>query len=399
MKMKRPRTLHFFTTGTTLGLFLFNAIPNDFYVHAAVNTNPYAMHSNYLITYSKSNTGNDNSNRNLTIKYSPILPPPAPKADGRGAAIQHLQPKYAKSFENDPYLHDQVINYRSWEWNAMYTELDQKAKENPNHLNTYRLQADVYGLNSNFPEALSQLDQVLQRKPDDIQALAVTSMIQRIEGNKEDVSARLKALQRVSPQAAKDIKDFFHFVDENMDANYGNEPQTDMVPDAIAVLGQESNSDGTPSSGMLTRLTKTKEMADRFPNAKIVLSGGAVKTPYAEADVMRDWLVGQGVDHNRILIDDQARDTYGNAIGMVSIFEHYDLHNILAVSSVYHLPRAVTTLKAYANRVGYPITVDSAGGGEKPDPASQVSERQYTYITAARAAGLYELDDFAKYEK
>ncbi|MCQ6282840.1 ElyC/SanA/YdcF family protein [Bacillus sp. EB600] len=391
--MKQTKPLLFLTTSATVGLLLLSAIPpNEFYVHAATKANPNAA-------FQVNHSNNGNRYGNLTIQFSPLLPAPAPKADGRGAAIEHLQPEYAKSYENDPYLHDHVIEYRSWGWNAMYTELDQKAKENPDNLNTYRLQADAYLVNSNFPESLSQLDQVLRRNPYDIQALAVTSMIQRFEGNKEDENARLKVLQRVSPHAAKDMKNLFHFVEENMYADYGNEPQTNMVPDAIAVFGQSPNSNGTPSSGMLTRLTKAKEMADRFPNAKIVLSGGAVKTPYAEANVMRDWLVGQGVDPNRILIDDQARDTYGNAIGMVSIFEQNDLHNIIAVATVQHLPRAVTTLKAYANRVGYPIKVDSAGGGEKPDPASQVSERKYTYVTAARAAGLYELNDFAKYEK
>lgn len=393
--MKKKKTFYFLTTSATVGMLLFSAVPNEFYVHAATKSNPNAtFDSNKDI---KSNNGYGYGN--LTIQYSPLLPAPIPKADGRGAAIEHLQPEYAKSYENDPYLQDLVINYRSWEWNEMYAELDQKAKENPDHLNTYRLQADAYLVNSEFPQALSQLDQVLQRNPDDIQALAVTSMIQRFEGNKEDENARLKTLQRVSPQAAKDMKDFFIFAEKNMYADYGNEPQTDMVPDAIAVFGQSPKADGTPSSGMLTRLTKAKEMADRFPNAKIVLSGGAVKTPYAEADVMRDWLIGQGIEPNRILLDDQARDTYGNAMGMVSIFEQYDLHNILAVGTVQHLPRAVTTLKAYANRVGYPITVDSAGGGAKPEPSSQVNERKYTYITAARAAGLYELDNFSKYEK
>ncbi|GHH99733.1 ElyC/SanA/YdcF family protein [Neobacillus kokaensis] len=390
--MKQIKPLLFLTTSATVGLLLFSAIPNESYVHAATKAN-----TNADLQTNHSNNGKRYGN--LTIQFSPLLPAPAPKADGRGTAIEHLLPEYAKSYENDPYLHDQVIEYRSWGWKAMYTELDQKAKENPDNLNTYRLQADAYLVNSNFPEALSQLDQILQRNPYDIQALAVTSMIQRFEGNKEDENARLKVLQRVSPHAAKDMKNLFYFVEENMYADYGNEPQTNMAPDAIAVFGQSPNSNGTPSSGMLNRLTKAKQMSDKFPNAKIVLSGGAVKTPYAEANVMRDWLVGQGVDPNRILIDDQARDTYGNAIGMVSIFEQNNLRNILAVATVQHLPRAVTTLKAYANRVGYPIKVDSAGGGEKPNPASQVNERKYTYVTAARAGGLYELNDFAKYKK
>ncbi|WP_367618405.1 YdcF family protein [Luteococcus sp.] len=131
----------------------------------------------------------------------------------------------------------------------------------------------------------------------------------------------------------------------------------------------------------------------------MVLSGAAVKTPYAEADVMEKWLVEQGVNPGRIIKDDRARDTVGNAMGMVRIFQQYDIHDVLLVGTIQHLPRATTTTLALADRYGWELNVDTAGGGERPDPASQVGERQYTYVTAARAAGLYEKDDFAKFTK
>ncbi|MGW1677490.1 ElyC/SanA/YdcF family protein [Saccharopolyspora sp. NPDC002376] len=324
---------------------------------------------------------------------------PKPKADGRGTAMDGMQPDYARSYARGTQLTDEVVNYRRWEWNQMYTSLDVQQKATPDDLDVYRLQADAYLVNSAYPEALSQLDQILRRKPDDIQALAVTALVQHFMGNSDDARCRLSHLQKQSPAAALDLQGFIGNTDADQYAVYGSEPRQDADPDVIAVFGQSPNPDGTPSAGLLTRLTKAKEMADRFPEAWIVVSGAAVRTQYAEADVMRDWLVQQGVDAARIITDDKARDTVGNAMGMVAAFQQYDLHNVLAVGTVQHLPRAVTTLKALADRYHWPIAVDAAGGGEVPEPSSQVGERRYTYVTAARAAGLFELDDFAKYGK
>ncbi|MEV5541866.1 ElyC/SanA/YdcF family protein [Saccharopolyspora shandongensis] len=322
---------------------------------------------------------------------------PKPKADGRGSAMDGMQPDYARSYARESQLAGEVVNYRRWEWNQMYTSLDAQQKATPDNLDVYRLQADAYLVNSTYKEAVSQLDQVLRRKPDDIQALAVTALIQQFMGDSDDAQCRMSHLQKQSPAAARDLQRFIRTTDANQYARYAAEPRQDADPDVIAVFGQSPNPDGTPSAGLLTRLTKAKEMADRFPKAWIVVSGAAVRTQYAEADVMRDWLVQQGIEPARIITDDNARDTVGNAMGMVAAFQQYDLHNVLAVGTVQHLPRAVTTLKALADRYHWPITVDAAGGGETPDPSSQVGERHYTYVTAARAAGLFELGDFAKY--
>lgn len=77
------------------------------------------------------------------------LPAPTPKADGRGAPLENLVSNYGDSYVNDPYLHDEVINFRRWEWNDMYTSLDKKVKENLEYLDTYRLQAEAYLVNKN----------------------------------------------------------------------------------------------------------------------------------------------------------------------------------------------------------------------------------------------------------
>ena len=147
---------------------------------------------------------------------------------------------------------------------------------------------------------------------------------------------------------------------------------------------------------MLSRLEKTLEMAERFPDAMLILSGGDVKTEFTEAAVMKEWLMEQGIEETRMLLDEDARDTYGNAIGIITLCEEIDAHKVMVVGTMLHLPRAVTTLSLYAERVGFEIEVDSAGGGETE--TANEGERLYTYVNAARAVGLFAHSDYSRYQ-
>lgn len=383
--MKLVYTLAF---GTVMTSVLFGSV-----------TEPVALANEKSVVISSQDVIGERANdaARFAFTLSQPLPMPSLKTDGRGIAIENLVPAYAKDYENDPYLKQAVIDFRRWKWTKAYQELDALAKRNPDYLNTYRLQAEMYMINKDYKEALSQLDQILRRAPQDIQALAVTALIERINGNESQEKARLSALSRVSSQAAADMVNLLAATKRGVEATYGRGLQTDMIPDVIAVFGQSTNADGTPSKGLLARLEKTKEMAKKFPQAKIVLSGGPVKTRFAEADVMKSWLIQHGIDQDRLLLDDVARDTPGNAMGMLPLFKAYDAHHILAVGTLLHLPRAVTVLQTYADHIGYPIKIDSAGGGITPTLREKKTERLYTYVNAARAGGLFTWSDFEKY--
>ncbi|MFD9905931.1 YdcF family protein [Streptomyces sp. NPDC059063] len=333
------------------------------------------------------------------IALSPPLPVPAPRPDGRGAAMDDMRPHYARSYARHTNLADDVVAYRRWQWTQLYTSLDAQRRATPDDLDVYRLQADAYLVNSAYGEALGQLDQVLRRRPGDLHALAVTTLIRWSLGNRDDAQCRMAALTKQSAAAARDLRRFIRTTDASQYAAYGAAPASTARPDAIAVFGESPHPDGTPTPGLLARLTKAKEMADRFPDAWLVVSGAAVRTEHAEADVMRDWLVRQGVAAGRIITDDRARDTVGNAMGMVAAFQSHDLHHVLAVATAQHLPRAVTTLKALAARYHWPLTTDAAAGGPPTAASAQAGERRYTYVSAARAAGFFERDDFARYAR
>lgn len=110
---------------------------------------------------------------------------------------------------------------------------------------------------------------------------------------------------------------------------------------------------------------------------------------------MKNWLLEQGVDESRIILDEAARDTYGNAIGTLKALQEMDAHKILLVGTMLHLPRAVTTTTLYAQHLGYDLTLDSAGGGETA--VLDKGEVHYAYVNAARAAGLFTKSDYSKY--
>ena len=268
-------------------------------------------------------------------------------------------------------------------------------RENPDYLDAYRMQAEVYLINQHYEAALSQLDRILERDTTDVHALGVSAIIMHILENAEGEQERLAALEQVNAEAAEAVRSMLEQADTLLHATYTPQPQTDMVPDAITIYGQTPKKNGTPSAGMLSRLERGLEMAEKYPDAKIILSGGDVRTEYTEASVMKNWLLEQGVDESRIILDEAARDTYGNAIGTLKALQEMDAHKVLLVGTMLHLPRAVTTTTLYAQHLGYDLTLDSAGGGETA--VLDKGEVHYAYVNAARATGLFTKSDYSKY--
>ena len=338
-------------------------------------------------------------NDTVSFEFMERLEAPTPKQNGRGEPLEKLVSDYGDSYINDPYLHDEVVYFRRWQWKEMYSSLDAKAKERPDYLDTYRLQAEAYLVNKEYKYALSQLDRILRVNPLDVHALSLSILANKCGALSSQTSMRLKALKLVSPNAEKRIRSILKDCDDNNanKKNYSDNQLYGVTPDVIAVFGQSPNADGTPSEALLTRLTKTKEMADKYPNVKIVLSGGPVRTPYAEADVMSKWLIENGVSQDRLLLDELARDTPGNAIGMVNLFKTINAHKILCVGTILHCPRAMTVLTVYGKTIGYDMTIDVVGGGNQPTQSQMKTERIYTYVNAFRAGYFYSKEDFSNY--
>lgn len=354
---------------------------------------------------------------NETLPFALSDPMPVPEAkDGsdRGEAIEFLVPMYGASYEDDKYLEEDVKLFRQWQWAELYASLDRKAQEEPLHLNTFRLQAEVYLTNSKYNEALAALDSVLRVHHDDIYALGLSAYIKHFMGNEDQSQQRLQALKNVSGTCYDDLTAFIEKVDRWRNEEAGNalESTDGLDLDAIVVLGVSPTAAGGLSASGVLRLKEAVKGAYYCPEAKIILSGGAIDYDFSEAETMKDYLLEHSTElaialglepegstwsipEERILLDTQARDTVGNAIGAFKHIEGLDLHDVMIAASTGHVMRGQTIFKAYADANGYPVEICSSGSG---NVAAGANEYKYVYVGAARAYGLMTLDDYRQYQ-
>ena len=117
----------------------------------------------------------------------------------------------------------------------------------------------------------------------------------------------------------------------------------------IVVLGGGMLPDGQPSPSTLARAATAAELAKAMPRAGVICSGshGVGSRPQkSEAESMADVLAAAGIDRSRIFLEDESRDTIGNA---VHVAERYlavvNPRPIHLVTSPFHLARSIQTFK------------------------------------------------------
>lgn len=111
----------------------------------------------------------------------------------------------------------------------------------------------------------------------------------------------------------------------------------------LVVLGFQLNPDGSIKSELEGRLRTALDCAGQYPNAYVLCTGGgtASKNPDAtEAGQMAKWLIENGLDESRIIIEDNSKTTGQNAKFSCGILtrDYPDVDKIAIVSSDYHIP-------------------------------------------------------------
>lgn len=108
------------------------------------------------------------------------------------------------------------------------------------------------------------------------------------------------------------------------------------------------------------RITEALALAQRHPEAKLLLSGGdASVLPLAgelEADETRRLFIELGVAPGRILVEDRSRNTFENALFSLKVAAPKPGETWVLVTSAWHLPRAVGCFRAVGWKVlPYPV--------------------------------------------
>jgi len=131
----------------------------------------------------------------------------------------------------------------------------------------------------------------------------------------------------------------------------GGRRTPDVKVDYVIVLGARLYGD-IPSPALLERLKVAKDYLIDNTDVKVVVSGGqGLDEDIAEAYAMKKYLINNGIEKDRIIVEDKSTTTFENLkFSLDKIKETNDNNNIslLIASNRYHIFRA----KLLAKRLG-----------------------------------------------
>ena len=123
------------------------------------------------------------------------------------------------------------------------------------------------------------------------------------------------------------------------------------------------------------RIIAMTDLARRYPEAKIIFSGGVstlIADEPAEAAAVQRFLPTLGLSPDRITFETESRNTYENARNIRAQFDPQGSERWLLVTSALHMPRAVGCFRKLGlTVVPYPVNYRTRGTQDiwRPFPA------------------------------
>lgn len=120
----------------------------------------------------------------------------------------------------------------------------------------------------------------------------------------------------------------------------------DIHPADVAIVpGNTVEKDGRPSARLRARLDQTISLYRRglFPN--VIVSGGVGSKGFDEAQVMKRYLVENGVPDGRIHVDSAGATTYLTAKNAARMMRENGWQSAMVVSQYFHISRMRLALK------------------------------------------------------
>jgi len=120
--------------------------------------------------------------------------------------------------------------------------------------------------------------------------------------------------------------------------------------DGIVVLGGIVDQYTTKATGQLSlgdgveRLTEFSALAKRYPNARLVFTGGSASLTdqdVKEADMLAPFLSDLGLDPKRVIFENRARNTFENVSLSKALVNPAKGESWILITSARHMPRSV----------------------------------------------------------
>lgn len=174
----------------------------------------------------------------------------------------------------------------------------------------------------------------------------------------EDINWLLGALKKTDIRQGKlweEIMDYWGYVNTDLVINKDGLPE-DLLKDdslAIVILGMALNDDGSMKDELIRRLTVGLDCAGQYPNAYVVCTGGGTakeNKDVTEAGQMGAWLLENGLEENRLILEDRSLSTIENAQFTLDVLhkDYPQVSSVAIVSSDYHITRGSLLFEATA---------------------------------------------------
>lgn len=162
--------------------------------------------------------------------------------------------------------------------------------------------------------------------------------IQRLIGELKEVDPALG-------NAWGQVMEVWNFVNTELEVQYDDLPNGLPQDDSlcIVVLGFQLDPDGAMTEELIGRCGVALNCARQYPNAYIAVTGGGTalrKPEFTEADQMAAWLVENGVEESRIIVENRSQTTVQNAqfTSKILLEQYPQVKSIAIVTSDYHVP-------------------------------------------------------------
>ena len=258
-------------------------------------------------------------------------------------------------------------------------------------------QASAYIHLNKVDKALAIYRQILLIAPQDIDALTYITAWAHMQGNLTVANECLSQLQTLSPERATLLKRMLTVIDHLVTSPLQDTISVNPQPaekTAIVVPGYALETDGTMNIVLIQRLEKTLQLANQFPEAILIVTGGVQKNNQTEAQVMARWLNNHGIDNNRIFQDNFAKTTVENALFSRYILAQQGIKQAFIVSSPGHVRRSTALFTLASEQTGpQGIKYTGIAASEKKLRSTKITgkkeEKIFLYRDALKAIGLW----------
>jgi uncharacterized SAM-binding protein YcdF (DUF218 family) len=162
-----------------------------------------------------------------------------------------------------------------------------------------------------------------------------------------------------------------------LEARFPQWKETGGAPDGVIVLGGAIDPNLSAIyrvvvfGASVDRIVAAAELARRYPNARIVFSGGnanlIASDASREADLSAAFFESFGISRGRLVLERRSRNTYENAEFVKALVSPKRGERWVLVTSAYHMPRSIGIFRKVGFEVEpYPVDWRTAGRGSLP---------------------------------